>query len=176
MWWPSRGGAGLWAPILVLFLTAGCGYRLENRAHPLPAWISSIYVEPFTNRSNELDLGAMITRELRDEFLKGNALSLAPRGGADVILRGQVVEVDTSGLSYRRYDQAVERRIAVRCHVSIDDARSGEEIWSTSDIVREEGFYVGRTLSETEAHKREALKKIASDIAEMVYHRITGVF
>ncbi len=172
MWWPNRS----LALGLILLLLGGCGYHLENRAAPLPSWISSIYVEPLTNRSNELDLGAMITRELRNEILNGSTLRLAPRPGADVILQGQVVEVDTSGLSYKRYDQAVERRIAVRCHVTIKDARTGNEIWSTSDIVREEGFFVGRDVMETESNKHRALEKIATDIAEIVYHRITGVF
>lgn len=177
MWW--RSSSALLAGILLWslwFLLCSCGYRIENGAPALPSWISSVYVEPFSNQSNELDLGAMITRELRSEFLKGAALTLSDQAGADVVLKGRVVQVDTSGLSYVRYDQAIERRIVVRCHVSIVDPKTGEELWSTADIVREEGFYVGRDVMETEANKRRALEKAAADIAEIVYHRMTGIF
>ena len=160
--------------LFCLFLS-GCGYHHSERAG-LPPWIKTIYVAPWSNRSNELLLGTWITEELRHEFLRGSGLKLAPKDEADVILTGKVVEIRTSGLSYVRYDQAIERRITADCAVYLIHRKTGKVLWKTTDIIREEGFLVGRSIMETEGLKDEALHKISHDVADIVYHRITGVF
>jgi outer membrane lipopolysaccharide assembly protein LptE/RlpB len=153
----------------------GCGYHRAERVD-IPAWIKTIYVAPWTNRSNEFLVGSWITDELRQEFLRGSALGIASREEADVILEGEVVSVSTSGLSYVRYDQAIERRIVAQCSVRMKDRKTGKVLWQTSDIVRENEFLVGREVMETEANKNYALQTLSRDVAEMIYHRIAGVF
>ncbi len=162
--------------LLLLFIASGCGYHRAERSAELPSWIQSIYIAPWKNRSNELMLGAWITDELRQEFLRGSSLKLASREDADVILEGRVKEVATSGLSFIRHDQAVERRIDVICSAILKDRRTNQIIWSTEDIVREESFLVGREATQTEALKNKALKKLSQDVAELIYHRIGGIF
>ncbi len=164
------------ACLIFCFVVASCGYHRAERSAELPSWIKSIYIVPWQNRSNELLLAAWITDELRQEFLRGSSLSLAAKEDADVILEGQVKEVATSGLSYVRHDQAIERRIDVVCTATLKDRRTGEIIWTTADIVREESFLVGKEATETEALKNKALKKLSRDVAELIYHRIGGVF
>ncbi len=161
--------------VLLCPLLSGCGYHHSERAG-LPPWIKTIYVAPWSNRSNEFLLGTWITEDLRHEFLRGRALELAPKEEADVILIGKVVEIRTSGLSYIRYDQAIERRISAECAVYLIHRKTGRVLWKTGDIVREEGFLVGRSIMETEDLKDEALHKISQDVADIVYHRITGIF
>jgi hypothetical protein len=128
------------------------------------------------NRSNELLLGVWVTEELRHEFLRGRGLKLVPKDEADVILEGEIVAVSTYGLSYIRYDQSVERRITAECSVNLVHRETGNIIWQTSNIFREEEFLVGREVMQTESLKDEALQKLSRDMAEIIYHRITGVF
>jgi hypothetical protein len=162
---------------LVLFCgLASCGYHQAERTVALPGWIRTVYVAPWENRSNELELAAWITDELRQEFLRGSALALAQSDEADVLLEGEVVTVTTSGLSYVRYDQAVERSIAAECAVRLVERKSGRVLWEAENIMREEDFLVGRHVMETEGRKDEALKKISRDVAELIYHRVTGIF
>ena len=162
--------------VLLLACLSGCGYHRLHRSAELPDWVRTIHVAPWENQSNELLLGAWITDELRQEFLRGGGLALSPLDQSDVILKGKIVEVNTSGLSYIRYDQAVERRINARCEVSLVDRRTGKLLWNTADIVREEGFLVGRDVMSTEGLKEEALRKLSRDVAEIVHHRVTGMF
>jgi len=154
---------------------SGCGYHCAERVE-LPAWIKTVYVAPWANRSNELLLGVWITEELRHEFLRGRGLKLVPKDEADVILKGEIVSTDTYGLSYIRYDQAVERRITAEYSVHLVHRESGKVIWQTSNIWREEEFLVGKDIMQTEALKDEALKRLSRYVADVVYHRITGVF
>ena len=153
-----------------------CGYHRQETSIQLPAWVHTIYVAPLENNSNELRLGVWITDELREEFLRDSGLRLVPRREADVILEGLVVNAYTTGLSYVRYDVAVERRIGVECSIRLLDAKTGKQIWKSANIYREEGFYVARDVMTTEGHKERALRKISQDVAEIVHHRITGVF
>jgi outer membrane lipopolysaccharide assembly protein LptE/RlpB len=155
---------------------SGCGYHCAERVESLPSWIKTVYVAPLANRSNELLLGVWITEELRHEFLRGRGLKLVPKDEADVILEGEIVSTSTSGLSYIRYDQAVERRITAEYSVHLVSRESGKVIWQTSNIWREEEFSVGEDVMQTEGLKDEALQKLSRDVAEIIYHRITGVF
>jgi outer membrane lipopolysaccharide assembly protein LptE/RlpB len=155
---------------------SGCGYHCAERIESLPPWIKTVYVAPLANRSNELLLGVWITEELRHEFLRGRGLKLVPKDEADVILEGEIVSTSTSGLSYIRYDQAVERRITAEYSVHLVCRESGKVIWQTSNIAREEEFLVGKDVMQTEGLKGEALQKLSRDVAEIIYHRITGVF
>ncbi len=165
--------------LFLLFLVcilSGCGYHRAGRTAELPEWIQTIYIAPWDNRSNELLLGPWVTAELRHEFLRGRALKLVPEQEADVILRGNIVQVDTGGLSYTRYDQTVERRISMRCSITLEDRRTGRVLWTTRDIRREEAFWVRTEVMQTEGEKNLALRKLSRDVAEDVYHRVTGVF
>jgi hypothetical protein len=53
---------------------------------------------------------------------------------------------------------------------------SGRVIWQTSNIAREEEFLVGKDVMQTEGLKEEALQRLSRYVADIVYHRITGVF
>ena len=165
--------------IIILLLCLGCsscGYHRQESDFQLPAWIRTIYIAPVENNSNELKLGTWITDELREEFLRDSGLTLASKEEADVILKGQVISAYTTGLSYVRYDVAVERRIEVECSVKLINAKTGRQIWQSADIYREEGFYVAKDVMITKDHKDIALQKISQDIAAIAHHRITGVF
>ncbi len=164
---------------IILFLClacSSCGYHRQESAFQLPSWIRTIYIAPVENNSNELKLGSWITDELREEFLRDSGLTLTSKEKADVILEGLVVSAYTTGLSYIRYDVAVERRIGVECSVKLIDAKTGKQIWKSAEIYREEGFYVAKDVMTTEDHKNLALQKISRDIADIAHHRITGVF
>ncbi len=163
-------------PLILWLMCSSCGYHRQETTVQLPDWVRTIYIAPLKNNSNELRLGTWITDELREEFLRDSGLKLVPKEEADVILEGRVLSAYTSGLSYVRYDVAVERRIGVECAVTLTEAKTGNEIWKSTTIYREEGFYVAKDIMTTEDHKDTALQKISQDIAEIIHHRITGVF
>ncbi len=165
--------------VLMFFLTglmSGCGYRFAERSDVLPVGIQTVYVEPFVNRSNEFQLASWITDDLRREFLRGGALRLAERENADVIIEGEVKKVEVSGLSFLTYDKAVERRINVECAVRMKDGQTGRILWQTANLVRDEGFLTGRDNMESDALKVNASRKLSRYLAEIIYHRVTGIF
>lgn len=161
---------------IVVIILQSCGYHTNEYRSNLPNWMRSIYIKPFSNNSNEYLLSQWITSELREEFLLDSFFNVTSEENSDVTLHGNIKSVYTTGLSYIRYDQTVERKISVSFSVSILKTKTGEKIWETSDIVKEEGFYVGEDIMETEGFKNEALKKISVNVAEIIHHRVSDIF
>ncbi|MGC8736393.1 MAG: LPS assembly lipoprotein LptE [Dissulfurimicrobium sp.] len=162
-------------PFLVVSLSA-CGYHRVERSEAIPSWIKTIYIAPFSNHSNELLLGQWVTDALRREFLRGGGLALASKEDADVILEGDIVRVDTAGLSFLTYSQTIERQISAECSLRIIDRKTGQVLWQTTNLRRDEGFLVGQEPMQTEGFKEEALKELSRYMAELIYHRVTDVF
>ena len=153
-----------------------CGYHVAKRSAAIPAWMTNVYIEPFENNSNELMLGAWITDALRQEFLRSSRFVLTTRDRAHVIIKGKVEEVESKGLSYVRYDLAVERRVRVKISFDLVDAATGQSIWGGGILEREEAFLVGKDVMKTQGLMNEALRKLSEDLSEILYHRVEGVY
>ncbi len=182
MW--QNNGVYYWlraGKILVLlsfqvFFLVSCGYRPVTRHEALPEWVKNVYVEPFSNNSNELLLGQWITERIREELLRSKRFNLTSRDEADVVLTGRVEEVYSKGLSYVRYNVAVERRVKVKVSFDLIEPKTGHSLWERGEIVREEPFFVGQDVMTTQLNKDKSLHKISQDMAEILYHRLEGVF
>ena len=160
---------------LLLCLTA-CGYHRTETVADLPDWIRTIYIEPWENNSSETQVSVWITDSLREEFLRDSGLVLSSKDDADVILSGMVESVYVSGVAYISYDQAVEERVSAEFSVRLFERKSGDEIWKSSNIYREENFYVAKKMMITESLKNEALQKLSRNVAEIIHHRVTGIY
>ncbi len=168
-----------WLALTALYclcLFSGCGYHRADTSASLPDWIRSIYIEPWENNSSETEMAAWITDDLREEFLRDSGLVLTSREDADVIMSGRVESVYVTGVAYVSYDRAVEERVSADLSVTLTDARSGRQLWKSANIHREENFYVGREMMITEGLKKDALRKLSRNVAEIIHHRITGVY
>ena len=158
-----------------LFLVS-CGYHRAETAADLPDWIRSIYVEPWENNSSETEVSVWITDALREEFLRDSGLVLTSKDDADVILTGRVESVYVTGVAYISYDRAVEERVSADLSVRLYERKTGAEIWKSANIHREENFYVARKMMITESLKDEALQKLSRNVAEIIHHRVTGIY
>ena len=73
---------------------AGCGYALAGRGSFLPAYIETIGVPTFTNRTTVFNLETMLTQKVRSEFIGRGKYSILPEvDGVDAVLTGEVTSV-----------------------------------------------------------------------------------
>jgi len=168
--------------LLIVFLSIliiSCGYQVgynNVKSHSGQLKIEKIYIKPIKNKSSELMLAAWLTEEIRNEFLRNGGIIVSLYEDADFILEGEVKSIDTSGISFVRYDQAVERRINAVFSMKLTDKKSGTTVWKEDKMEREESFFVGRELMETEGLKDDALRRLSLYIARHIYHRIAGKY
>ncbi len=169
-------GLRLFLCALFVLLISSCGYHRVDTSANLPSWIRTIYIEPWENNTTETQMPVWITENLREEFLRDSGLELTSRDEADVILTGRVESVYVSGVAYKSYYSAVEERVSATLSVSLYDRKTGEELWKLSDLHREENFYIAREMMQTESMKEEALQKLCRNVAEIIHHRVTGIY
>ena len=98
---------------------------------------------------------------------------------ADKIARKLGIPADApervaAGVSYVLSQKAGEGHVYVPQQELVRE--SGKILWETVNIVREETFLVEKDVMKTEGNKDEALRKLSRNVAEIVYHRIAGVF
>ncbi len=171
MWWARAG-------VFFLFLVLlGCGYRLRGRPPGFsPAW-RTIYVEIFRNRTSETRAGVWLSEALRRRFARSGFVKLVDSPEkADLVLSGEIKRLTIGGISYDVYTETLQRRISVRVAARMRDAH-GRVIWQNENLSRYENYPVEGTASGLLDPGREtALKKLAEDLAEIVYHQITASF
>ncbi len=170
--WSLR--AGLIVFWVVLF---GCGYSLRGRPPGFsPAW-RTIYVEIFQNRTSETRAGVWLSEALRRRFARSGFVKLVDSPEkADLVLSGEIKRLTIGGISYDVYTETLQRRVSVRVAARMR-SREGRLIWQNENLSRYENYPVEGTASGLLDPGREAaLRKLAEDLAEIIYHQITASF
>src|SRR5262247_3825454 len=80
--------------VLAGVLGSGCGYSLAGRGSFLPAYIRTIGIPTFTNRTPVFNLETLLTQKVRAEFIgRGKYQVLPQTSGVDALLIGDVTSV-----------------------------------------------------------------------------------
>ncbi len=157
--------------ITLLAVAGGCGYRFAGQGNPFSSDIQTIAIPIFANQTAEAGLENTIAGQLVLQFSSRKRWKVVNAGGADVVLTGKVLSVDVPDVSFTGSYSGLERRAVVRLSAVLT-AQDGRVLWRDDNITREEAFKVDPNPSVTEGNKRDALRKIAADVAEIVYLRI----
>lgn len=165
--------AGLSAAALLL-VAVGCNYSTRGG---LPKHIKSVAVPVFRNRTHLTEytrgLEVEVTKAVRRSFLQTGELRLAGREDADVILEGEVRELQREVLRTDRYGDPAEIRLTLRARVSAYDVKKSRYLFrhrllTNGDRRPESGVYnLRRGEPESWAHKR-AVKDLGRRIARTV--------
>ena len=79
--------------LCVLCLPA-CGYSLAGRGSFLPAYIKTMGIPTFANRTVVFNLETMVTQKVRSEFIGRGKYQILPEAtGVDALLTGEVTAV-----------------------------------------------------------------------------------
>ncbi|WP_210534592.1 LPS assembly lipoprotein LptE [Thermosulfurimonas marina] len=168
MWWAKA--------LALLLVVSSCGYHLRGRPPGFSSEWKSLYVEIFRNRTSETRAGVLLTEALRERFARSGFLKLAssPKE-ADLVLSGEVVRLWIGGVSYNRYTETLERRLSVELRAELR-APHGKILWRNTHLTRYETYPVEGTSEVIDPGREIALRKLAEDLADIIYHQITASF
>src|SRR5882724_8882378 len=80
---------------LCVLVSPACGYSLAGRGSFLPAYIQTIGIPTFTNRTSVFNLETMLTQKVRAEFIGRGKYQILPQStGVDALLTGDVTNVN----------------------------------------------------------------------------------
>jgi|YelNatPaOPRAMG01_1025707.scaffolds.fasta_scaffold35528_2 hypothetical protein len=160
----------------LIILLVGCGYRFAGEGVGVEKKVASIYVSPIDNRSREAYVENYIRNALMDWFMKTTSFTVVTEEEkADVVLSGRVINVYTVPLSYKLGNLAAEEKVTLVMDLVLKDRRTGKVLWEQKKLMAQQDYAV-RDVNSTEEARRLALIKLATDLAEQVYGRVSAKY
>lgn len=150
--------------LLALLLLVGCGYTFP---HVYEGPHKVVYVATWKNRTNKLSLDMSIYQSLAQWFQKTSSVALTKeREGADLILSGEIVSIDTPSISWNTSYDASGTKVNLFVRYSLKDSRSGATLWEVPTKLYSADYTVATSTS---AADEAAIQKIINDLSEDIY-------
>ncbi len=168
----SAGASAKLAAVLVCFLLlAGCGYRFAPGGENIDKSIQKAYVDVFANRTSEPGIENDFRSAFIEQFIKGGRFKLVDRVDlADAVLKGGIESLSTSHLSYQSTIVAAEERMDAVLNISFEERQTKKIIWVNTNFSGRRDYAVDTAnLSVTQTSRKNAIAKLAGDMAERVY-------
>lgn len=179
-------GIGAAAILLMLWVVTGCGYHLYpvgdevvNKSGKMSNDIRKVFVDVFTNNTPEANIETGLRNAFIDQFIKGRRFQIVNSEGlADAVLKGDIKNVVVSPLAYRGGSNlAVEKRITVTLSLTLTAKGSPTALWRMENFSQWGDYALdGTNLSAGQSRQKNALSKLANDIAERAYRLMTADF
>ncbi len=155
-----------WLPIAVV-LAAGCGYKA---GFDLPPHIRTFAVNTFTNKTLERNLDFEFTQALIQEILAKTHLRVAPPDEADLVVNGEIDELERQTILDRRYGEKVVVSHILYVNVEMLDRQNERVFFQGRRIAREADFNVD--LGETPRKAREeAIRELARRVVSLAFEQ-----
>lgn len=176
----ARPPINLLTVVIVLFsvLATNCGYHFSSAGEHIDKNIQTVFVGNFTNNTSEAGIENYLRNHFIDEFRKGGRFRITDRVDlSDAVLKGSINRLTTSHLSYSKTDLTREDRVTATIEVVFEERRSKKIIWQNKNLSEDEEYKVDDSNPAlTDANRRKAITKLASDIAEKAYRYIVSGF
>ncbi len=163
-------------------ISSGCGYALAGRGSFLPAYIESIGIPTFTNRTTVFNLETVLTEKVRSEFIsRGRYSILTSSTGVDALLTGEVTSVSLQPATISATGIASRYIITMTANIQFRDLRQNTVLWENPSVIFREDYDAANNQSSLNAadffgQETNALDRIASDFARTIVSGILEAF
>src|SRR5215471_6419697 len=116
--------------ILALATLSGCGYSLAGRGSFLPAYVKTIGVPAFANRTPVFNVETLLTEKVRRELIgRGKYTVLPEAANVDATLIGEVSSISVTPASFAPNALASRYVIAMSALIELRDNHTNTTIW-----------------------------------------------
>jgi hypothetical protein len=168
--------------VLCVVSAPGCGYALAGRGSFLPAYIKTIGVPTFVNRTVVFNLETMLTQKVRSEFIgRGKYRVLPEATGVDAVLSGEITAVNILPASFTPQQLASRYAITMVAKIELRDVRENKVLWENANVMVREEYDAtgGRTVIDPAAFFQQdtnALERITTEFARAIVSAILEAF
>jgi len=168
--------------VLVVCSSTACGYTLAGRGSYLPAYIKTIGVPMFTNRTPVFSLETMLTQKVRAEFIGRGKYQILPEGsGVDALLTGDVTAVSVVPASFNPQQLASRYSITMTARIELRDVRENKPLWENPAVTFRQEYEAtsGRTAADPAAFFQQdttALERMSTEFARTIVSAILEAF
>jgi len=161
---------------------AGCGYSLAGRGSFLPAYVRTIGVPTFVNRTSVFNLETLLTQKVRAEFIGRGKYQILPQTtGVDALLTGEVTGVSIVPASFSNQQLASRYAITMTARVELRDLKENKVLWDNPSVMFRQDYEAtsGRGVTDPVAFFQQdatALERMSSEFARTIVSAILEAF
>jgi outer membrane lipopolysaccharide assembly protein LptE/RlpB len=152
---------------MLVIVLSGCGYQLSGRPGTIPANLRRVAIPMFTNGTAEPRLEQLVTAAVRTQLQRDGRARLGTDANSTSRLRGVITNYQLQLLANNRDDFALEYRIAVDVHVTVEDLQLRQTVLDQTLAVTTE-YVVSPQIVPTDIARDRALLTVARDAGERV--------
>jgi hypothetical protein len=163
-------------------LSSACGYSLAGHGSFLPAYIRTIGVPTFANRTVVFNLETMVTQKVRSEFIGRGKFQILPEAtGVDALLSGEVVAVNIQPASFTPNQLASRYAITMVAKIELRDLRENKVLWENPSVTFRQEYDAtgGRAVIDPAAFFQQdtnALERLSTEFARTIVSAILEAF
>jgi hypothetical protein len=168
---------------IVCLASSGCGYALAGRGSFLPAYIRTVGIPQFENRTTFFRVEQVLTEKVRREFIGRGKYTIRPDAtGAEAVLTGEIISISVQPVGFTEQQLASRYLFNVLMRVQFTDARTSEVLWSDDALTFRSEYELnarGNTTIGGEGfldQEASAFDRISNDIARSVVTAILEAF
>ena len=165
--------------IICLFfaLLFGCGYSFAPRGENIDNRIQKVYVESFDNKTAQAGIENYLRTAFINQFIQNSRLKIVGSAeAADAIVKGKILNLNTSPLSYGSNSLVAEERATIILELTFQENESGKIIWSSKNITGTVEYTLSGDINLLPAIKKDAFIKLADDTAEKAFNLMMSGF
>jgi len=165
--------------IICLFsaLLFGCGYSFAPKGENIDNRIQKVYVESFDNKTAQAGIENYVRTAFINQFIQNSRLKIVGSAEeADAIVKGKILNLNTSPLSYGSNSLVAEERATIILELTFQENESGKIIWSSKNITGTVEYTLSDDINSTPAIKKDAFIKLANDTAEKAFNLMMSGF
>jgi len=165
-------------------LSSACGYTLAGRGSFLPAYIHTIGVPTFTNRTPIFNLETAVTQKVRSEFIGRGKYQILPQANdVDALLNGEMTAVTITpvGFNPQQNNLATSYSVSMTAKIEFRDQHENKVLWENPSVMFRQDYPAtsGRSTADPVAFFQQdanALERMTSEFARTIVSSILEAF
>jgi hypothetical protein len=163
-------------------LSSSCGYALAGRGSFLPAYIQTIGIPTFVNRTTVFNLETILTQKVRAEFIGRGKYQILPEStGVDALLTGEVTGVTIAPSSFTAQQLATRYALTMSARIELRDMRENKVLWENPSVMFRQEYEAtgGRSPTDPNAFFQQdtnVLERISTEFARTIVSAILEAF
>jgi len=165
--------------VICLFfaLLLSCGYTFAPQGEYIDKRITTVYVQSFENKTSQAELENYVRTAFIDQFILSGRFKIVQNvESADAIIKGSVLNINTSPLSYRANTLVAEERATMILDINFREKESGKTIWSSKNLTGQVDYKMVDNINMFPATRKNAFIKLSNDTAEKAFNMMMSGF
>ena len=154
-----------------------CGYGFAPQGDHIDKRIQKIYVGQFDNKTAQAEVENYVRSAFIDQFISTRRFKIVESVElADATIKGSILNLTMSPLSYRSNTVAAEERATITMELVFREKESGKDIWKSQGIVGTVDYTIDNNINLLPATRKTAFIKLANDTAEKTFNQMMSGF